>query len=397
MQVLDGPLTLCGVILSTTLILSQKESRMSRAFKQGLSSLALAAAAVAAVPAQAGPFSTMTVFGDSLSDTGNVLALTTAFTPNPFPVYPGAQGRFANGPVWVEHLATALGLPAGAQSANQLLTGPATVTPLGVQGGMNYAYGGARTGFNGSAGPATGLLGQLAAWNGGAFSTSLSRAADSNGLYVVVIGGNDLRDARTANPGSSAADAAARTASVNNAVQGLFASVGLLAQAGARHFLLATMPDLGGTPEAVANNVVAASTDVTLKFNAALLAGAAQLDSQFFGLTGIDLDIRMADFYGLGQSIIADATLNGGAHYGITNVTMPCITRGAFSNQYYAPDAVANNCNSAASSDDLHPSARLHSLFGSTAISAVPEAPSLPLVAVALAALALVRRHNKRR
>ncbi len=370
---------------------------MFHAFQRGLSALALAVGALATLPAHAGPFSSMTVFGDSLSDTGNVLALTSAFTPNPFPVFPGALGRFADGPVWVEQLAAALSLPAGAQPANQLLTGPATVTPLGPQGGMNYAYGGARTGFNGSAGPATGLLGQLAAWNGGGFTTALSRTADSNGLYVVVIGGNDLRDARTANPGSTPADDAARTAAAASAVQGLFTSVGLLAQAGARNFLLATMPDLGSTPEAVALNVVGASTDVTLKFNAALLAGAAQFDAQFLGLTGVDLNIRMADFYGLGQDIINDAVNNGGARFGITNISTPCITRGAFSNQFYAPDAVANNCGSAGSSDDLHPTARLHSLFGAVAVNAVPETPTLPLVAVALAGLALVRRHNRGR
>jgi outer membrane lipase/esterase len=215
---------------------------------------------------------------------------------------------------------------------------------------------------------------------------------------VVVIGGNDLRDARSANPGNTPADAAARTTAAANAVQGLFTSVGLLAQAGARHFLLATMPDLGSTPEAAALNMVGASTDVTLKFNTALQAGAALFDAQFMGVTGIDLDIRMADFYGLGQDIIADATTNGGARFGITNVTTPCITKGVFSGQYYAPDAVASNCDSSGNSDDLHPTAKLHSLFGALALStAVPEAPSLPLVAVALAAAAAATRRRSAR
>ena len=364
---------------------------MARAFQRVMGAAALCVGALAALPAQAG-YSSLWVFGDSLSDTGNVLALTTAFTPNPFPVYPGAEGRFSNGPVWVDVLAAGLGLPAGAKSANLLLTDPTTVTPLGPPGGQNFAYGGARTGLGGSAGATTGLLGQLAAWNGGGFAASLSRAADPNALYVVVAGGNDLRDARSANPGANPVDDAARTAAAGAAAQGVVNSVGLLAQAGARHFLISSMPDLGGSPEAVNMNVVAASTDVTVKFNAALAATSAGFDNMFFGLTGVDLDIRYMDLFGLGMDIMDDAINNGGAAYGITNITTPCLTRGVFSNQYYAPDAVAANCGSSAYSDDLHPSAALHAQIGRLALATVPEAPTAPLVALALAALVAVRR-----
>ena len=68
------------------------------------------AALAAATAAHAGPFSDMVVFGDSLSDTGNVASLTTAVFGSTFPAYPGAVGRFSNGPVWVETLAAGLGL-----------------------------------------------------------------------------------------------------------------------------------------------------------------------------------------------------------------------------------------------------------------------------------------------
>jgi hypothetical protein len=42
-----------------------------------------------------------------------------------------------------------------------------------------------------------------------------------------------------------------------------------------------------------------ASTDVTLDFNAYLAQGAAGLDAVFLANTGIDLDIRTMDFFGL--------------------------------------------------------------------------------------------------
>ena len=353
-----------------------------------------------AASAQAGPYSNMVVFGDSLSDTGNVLALTTAFTPNPFPVYTGAEGRFSNGPVWVETLAAGLGLPAGAQASNLLYAGAPGVVGLGPQGGQNFAYGGARTGVGGSAGATTGLLGQLIAWNGSVFASSLSRAADANALYVVVAGGNDLRDARTANPGSTLADETARATAAAAAAKGVMDAVGLLAQAGARHFLISTMADLGHTPEAVAQELivpgtVSASTDVTLKFNSALGAAAAGLDGFFLGNFGVDLDIRTLDLYKLANDVYDDALNNAGGLYGITNVTTPCLTPGLFSKQYFAPDATASGCAVSGNSDDLHPSAALHVLMGQAALAAVPEAPTVPLVAVALAALVLTRYGRK--
>ncbi len=48
------------------------------------------------------------VFGDSLSDVGNVFRATGRQYPASPPYF---QGRFANGPVWVEYLADDLKLP----------------------------------------------------------------------------------------------------------------------------------------------------------------------------------------------------------------------------------------------------------------------------------------------
>ena len=64
--------------------------------------LLAATSAMAAAPS----FTGMYVFGDSLSDNGNVLALTGGLYP-PAPYF---QGQFSNGPVAVEWLATGLQL-----------------------------------------------------------------------------------------------------------------------------------------------------------------------------------------------------------------------------------------------------------------------------------------------
>lgn len=73
-------------------------------------------------------FEDILVFGDSLSDVGNFYIINDKKDPKE-PYY---EGRFSNGPVWIEVFAEKMGLPA--------------VKPS-LAGGKNYAFGGARTGI----------------------------------------------------------------------------------------------------------------------------------------------------------------------------------------------------------------------------------------------------------
>ena len=85
--------------------------------------LALASAAASL----AGPFTDLVIFGDSLSDVGNIAQAPFINTPGPY----YWNGRFSNGPVYAESLAVGLGLPALKRSTSS--------------GGGDYAYGGAKT------------------------------------------------------------------------------------------------------------------------------------------------------------------------------------------------------------------------------------------------------------
>lgn len=308
----------------------------------------LGAAAFGNASLGAAAFSNAYYFGDSLSDTGNIFA----FTGGTVPAAPYFNGRFSDGPVWVEYLAAGLGLP-GSSTASLI-------------GGNNFAFGGART----SGGSIPSVLAQV-----GSF-TSAGGSLDPAALYVVVGGGNDMRDARSAFPTMDAAGAASRLAAAQAAAGNLRTALQLLAADGARNVLVANLPDLGTTPEAVGLNLVAPSSDATTQFNA-----------QFGGIlsfgTGLGLNMSFFDLAGLSAAIRDDALNNAGAIYGIMNVTTPC---GTFEGSIGIP------CNISAFSDALHPSGAAHRLIGNAAVAVVPEPASALLMALGVAGMLVLRR-----
>jgi len=178
-----------------------------------LSALPLTLVAVVPKAAQAANLSLqdidrLYVFGDSLSDTGNVFAATGGAFPQSPPYF---NGRFSNGPLWVEYLADDLGLPRN----------PST----------NFAYGGATTGSNNAINSA--LPGLQQEING---FTTANPSADPNGLYIVWAGANDYPGAGDINP-------TIPVTNLSNAVQSL-------AGVGARNILVVNLPvpDLGQLP-----------------------------------------------------------------------------------------------------------------------------------------------------
>src|SRR5437588_8056906 len=107
-------------------------SVFSRLSRWTLMAILLAIAFSASPAANADKYRRLVVFGDSLSDNGNLFALTG------FPPAPYYMGRFSNGPVWVEDLAQYLDVPLD-----------------------DYAFGGANTDATNINGPFPGILAQI--------------------------------------------------------------------------------------------------------------------------------------------------------------------------------------------------------------------------------------------
>jgi outer membrane lipase/esterase len=255
------------------------------------------------------PFSRIFVFGDSLSDDGNLFRLSGGFPPPPY-----FEGRFSDGPVWVEHLARALGMV--------------------IAVGDDYAVGGATTGsFNSNNGlngrDYPGLEGQLAN-----FGATRSVAEAEGALFTVWAGANDFFLA--VQTGQAPAELIAN--GVGNTVQ----AIQRLRQAGARHIVVVNMPDLGLTPKAFRANAGAGLTQLSTAYNQVLDAALDSLAS-----AGVPT-IRVDAFATLRQMVSQPA------QFGFTNVTDPLIEGGGNPAEFLFWD-------------DVHPTTAGHAVFAEAA------------------------------
>lgn len=192
--------------------------------KKIFKSLVIGATMLSAVPVIGSTIDKIIVFGDSLSDNGNVYnMLSTAKNVIPLvPLIPKNppyyEGRFTNGYVWVEHLANAMNVPL-----------------------VNYAYGGAwAEGFYDSLQilpPSLGIQVDM-------YSINPSTVTDfkmHQHLYVIWAGNNDYLKGRS-NPDYA----------TTNTVEAIATQVDWLARMGAKHFLILGLADLSRAPTSMA-------------------------------------------------------------------------------------------------------------------------------------------------
>lgn len=286
-------------------------------------------------------YTSVVIFGDSLSDTGNVTHLTQSqfLVPIPGPLPSNyTLGRFTDGAdtlpaaklytgVWIEQLASGL--------ANK----PAIKNSL--DGGTNYAYGYASTGTGTSAlNLAAGIsvtvnnMGQQVA-----DYLATKPTINNKTLYVVWGGANDLLMATT-----PAAITAAATQEVS-VVQTLVA-------AGATDFIVPNLPPLGLIPRLNMNTAAATQANsAAAAFNIALAAGLAGFPA---ANPGKNLHVYPLDVFTLFNTVVANAATNGLAN----------VTASAQGNRTVNPDTFLFW-------DDLHPTTTGHHLISAAASTLV--------------------------
>ncbi|OAI03825.1 SGNH/GDSL hydrolase family protein [Methylomonas methanica] len=301
----------------------------------------------AAVFAQKSAFDRIVVFGASLSDSGNAIVLINnaaefgfaqcdlgtplnvppydqmdkLYLPDdsyvellvPDGVYARGGHHVTNGATWIEQYARGQGLSGTVR--------PALRNP-GLQA-SNYAVGGAR------ARPVTAqtlpddvmrcrfnLSDQLAAYLAD-FQIGPGKPISGETLFVIEVGGNDVRDALDILLNTQNVDAAKEV--IGQAIGNIGATIQTLYGLGARKFLLMNVPNIGRTPTVslldrlftppprpIEDTVAYNANMLALGFNLALgqLQDGLNLALQAAG------DIRTLDLYGLLEEIVWDKENN---------------------------------------------------------------------------------------
>jgi phospholipase/lecithinase/hemolysin len=272
----------------------------------------------------AGPFTNLVVFGDSLSDIGNISQATPFIiqpkTPGPY----YWNGRFSNGPIYAETLAAGLGLPALVNSSS---------------GGADYAYGGALT--TGSSFPENLVIRDV---DDQVNQYTSSHNATANTLYVVFAGANDLIDGQT---------------NMSLPVGSLQTSLEKLYTDGARQFLVINLPPLGFTPRYNGTeSTIATANARTQQYNAALATMLAGFQANHLAINLNQLDV---------YSLVLDARSNP-VLYGLTNVTQSAAPGLSPGDSSYDTSQLAPNPNQYLFWDDLHPTTAMHQILGHRAL-----------------------------
>lgn len=268
---------------------------------------------VCSTAAEAQTYNRLVVFGDSLSDNGNLYLASGNATPASPPYW---QGRFSNGRVFAEML--------GFNTSNFMGS---------TSGSINMAFGGARTD---SQMMPPGMQIQLAQYRqmGGTFGA---------GDLVTVLGGaNNLFQGIQA-AGASANPTATFGVTARSAATDVNGIVNQIAGLGAGTILVINLPQLSVTPQFAGTPGAALADYGATTFNSTL-QGLLATTAAANGNTNI---IQM-DIYSAGKTVSADP----GA-FGLSNVTQACFTG----------TTVCSNPDQYFYFDGVHPTTKGHSIL----------------------------------
>jgi len=269
----------------------------------------------------AAPLHNIVVFGDSLSDNGNLYEFMKHQLPQSPPYF---EGRFSNGPVWVEHVI------ASYPSAHLL----------------DYAVGGSGVSEDDEDEVLFTLRKQV-----NAYLLSHQDKADPDDLYVIWIGANNYL---------GLPEEADKT--INDVNAGIVNSVEKIIRKGAKHIMLFNIPDLGKTPAAIEFEATDIMSYFSIKHN-------EKLYQSFTNLKDIYPEVKWL-YFDLG-SMFSDV-VERPDYYGFSDVTHTCsnfivdeLSKKSVLNMVSRVTPKANNdaCDGYLFFDLVHPTAHAHYLI----------------------------------
>jgi phospholipase/lecithinase/hemolysin len=297
----------------------------------------------------------LVVFGDSLSDNGNVYIQTGGLLPGPnYALNP--YGEYTNGTNTTPATTGPLGLWSD-QFAQKL--GVSDPLPFLSQqpGATDFAVGSAQTGTNG----VFFVTDQV-----NTYLASVSGSASAQSLYTFWAGANDVTS--KANPVLAADNIA------NN--------IRTLSAKGAANFLWLNLPPLGETPGALAVNVAIPGTTAFLNaqsaaFDAEWQKDIGQLHASGINVIGVDVN---SIFEAIAANYAAGCTVGPSNPFCFANITLPAQGRAGVDPNTYV------------FWDPEHPTTQADSLIADLAFDDLQAAPTPEPVsgALAIAGLGLI-------
>ncbi|WP_052754511.1 SGNH/GDSL hydrolase family protein [Calothrix sp. 336/3] len=270
--------------------------------------------------ALADSFDQFFIFGDSLSDNGNLYRITRGY----FPPQPYYRGRASNGIVWVEILGQKLKIN-NDKIKNFAVIGSTTTNRNAIDEKTSYLI--------------PSLPSQVKDF------TASPNQPSSQAIFVLWAGANDY----LAQPQNlRATDTQFVVNNISNAAQ-------ILIDRGARNLIIPNLPDLGKIPQEIALGTSNISTERSNSHNANL-----RLAVQILSEKNPHVKIILLDIHSLFQDVI-----NQPVKYGFINVTQPCFNRRIFT--------VCSNPEDYLFWDDIHPTAHGHRMLAEYAQSVVSE------------------------
>ncbi len=267
------------------------------------------------------------VFGDSLNDAGN--AYNSILSVPDVPPY--WQGRFSNGPIWVDDFSSALGLTTSIGS--------------GSSQGDNRAFGGSQTGQGYSY-----LLLPNVGTQINNFLGNVQSTIPANTAIALWAGGNDFLYG-TANP--------------NVISTNMVSHVRTLALAGGQTFLIPNLPPLEMTPEGTSRSQSQQNqlAQDVITYNTLLANEMSNLS------TSLGITIHQIDAWTIFNEIVANKEA-----FGLTNVQDPaCTSSGSILPLPIcnSGDPVASNADEYLFFDKAHPTTTMHSFIAAYALGTI--------------------------